>query len=358
MIQFILSAKQTQIYLISIIIIGFFACKNNPASPNPTEQATFDDPRSGAALAASFDGNKLVEWPDLDSIKNRRTYNIEMTRAVYLGHLNDVKGYLLYGRAFMENGQVENAADIFSKGILKFENTPDLYQARGESLLKSRQLTAAIDDLWKAGQKMENTPNPKGIIGMGLIDSIADMTLQYKNYLLMGIAFQCNNDFSNADKMFEVCGDFSTNSDLWVRSYYWQYSCYTRSNRMADAKSILSSVNDKMQILPSSKPYLDAMLHYKGTLAEKDFIDLEHPPKNSVDAEPWIIGAYAVGVKALLDKDQTKAIDVFKKILATGYWTLLPYIAAEGEMAHMKGVVIKDAEEIQLNTQEKRRNTK
>ena len=82
MIQFILSAKQTQIYLISIIIIGFFACKNNPASPNPTEQATFDDPRSGAALAASFDGNKLVEWPDLDSIKNRRTYNIEMNRAV------------------------------------------------------------------------------------------------------------------------------------------------------------------------------------------------------------------------------------------------------------------------------------
>lgn len=93
----------------------FFACKNNPASPNPTEQATFDDPRSGAALAASFDGNKLVEWPDLDSIKNRRTYNIEMNRAVYLGHLNDVKGYLLYGRAFMENGQVENAADIFQK---------------------------------------------------------------------------------------------------------------------------------------------------------------------------------------------------------------------------------------------------
>jgi hypothetical protein len=97
---------------------------------------------------------------------------------------------------------------------------------------------------------------------------------------------------------------------------------------MADAKSILSSVNDKMQILPSSKPYLDAMLHYKGTLAEKDFIDLEHPPKNSIDAEAWIIGAYAVGVKALLDKDQSK------------------------------GVVIKDAEEIQLNTQEKRRNTK
>lgn len=94
-------------------------------------------------------------------------------------------------------------------------------------------------------------------------DSLAGMSLQFRNYLLMGLAFQASKDFSSADKMFEVCGDFSTNSDLWIRSYYWQYECYHRSGRTDDIKNILSNVTPGMQISKSSQAYLDAMLFIK-----------------------------------------------------------------------------------------------
>lgn len=93
------------------------------------------------AFAVNLLGNKLQEWRDADSLKQYREAYIEQSRTVYLSKLDDPKGYIQYGRAFVANGQVENAIELYSKGIEKFPEVADLYLYRGEAMLLGRQLT-------------------------------------------------------------------------------------------------------------------------------------------------------------------------------------------------------------------------
>lgn len=346
-----------QIYQLILLCSILIACKNEPkngaASADPTQ-----DPKSGDALAANMMGDKLLAWNDPDSIKQRREQQIELARRNYLSKLNEPKGYLQYGRAYLANGQVENAIQIFGKGLEKFQEVPDLHVYNGEAHLIGRQFKAATEQFWKAGQKMEKASSASGISGMQDKDSIAGMTLQFKNYMLMGLAFQNNNDFSSADKMFEVCGDFSTNSDLWIRAYYWQYQCYHRSGRVQETANILSNISKTMQLLPISKSYLDAMLYYKSEISAAELIDLSKAPATHEEAEDWMVRAYALGVKYLLDKKDIDALKVFNAMMATGYWDLLPYLAAEAELARIKGVEQTEPEVIELNSKEKKRPVK
>ncbi|MBK9271456.1 MAG: hypothetical protein IPM48_07650 [Saprospiraceae bacterium] len=342
-----------QIYCFIAILTGLVSCKTDPKNQDTLEQ--LNDAKDGVALAANLFGDKLNQWPDSDSVIRMRESDIETARAAYLGKLADPKGYLQYGKAFLAHGNVENAIQIFGKGIEKFPEIPDLYLYSGEAMLIGRQLRPSIDQFWKAGQHMEKSTHPTGISGMSGSDSLAGMTLQYRNYLLMGLAFQMSKDFTSADKMFEVCGDFSSNTDLWIRSYYWQYECYNRSGRTQDVQNILSNISPTMQITSSSRAYLDAMLFYKGEKSEKDLVDLNTLPKTSAEAEDWLIRAYAVGVKHLLNKDQEKAIQVFKKMLATKYWNQLPYLAAEGELVLIGNVELQEPELIELNTEGKKK---
>lgn len=346
-----------QTYAFFLISVFILSCKNDQKGNEAVVDPALD-PKQGKALAVNLMGDKLLDWQDPDSVKNLRMFNIEESRRIYLGKLDDPKGYLLYGRAFLANGQVENAIQIFSKGTAKFPEVPDLYLYNGEAMLLGRQLQPAIDQFWKAGQNMEKLTAPAGISGLSYRDSLAGISLQFKNYLLMGLAFQCNRDLSSADKMFEVCGDFSTNPDLWIRSYYWQYECYNRSGRQKEAQSLLGNISKTMQILPVSQSYLDAMLYYKGEISEKDLVDLTKLPTSSHEAEDWLVRAYAVGVKNLLQDKNEEAIRVFKTIISTGYWNQLPYLATEGELARLGGVEIKEPEVIELNTQDKKRPVK
>ncbi|MBK7234026.1 MAG: hypothetical protein IPH93_17610 [Saprospiraceae bacterium] len=345
-----------QIYCFFWMSSILFSCKNDPKNSETMDVAP--DPKDGVALSVNLFGDKLNEWPDPDSVVSMRQSVIETARTAYLGKLEEPKGYLVYGRAYLTNGNVENAIQIFGKGSAKFPQVPDFYVYSGEAMLLGRQLRSAIDQFWKAGQNMEKSTSAEGISGMTGRDSLAGMSLQFRNYLLMGLAFQASKDFSSADKMFEVCGDFSTNSDLWIRSYYWQYECYHRSGRTDDIKNILSNVTPGMQISKSSQAYLDAMLFYKGEKSESELVDINTMPTTSAEAEDWLIKAYAVGVKYLLAKNQEKATDVFKKMMSTKYWNQLPYLAAESELALIGGIEQIEPEVIELNTEDKKKPVK
>lgn len=339
--------KSFQIYTFSFITI-LSSCKNDPKQ---AQTAVDPDPmlNESEALAVDLEGNKLLHWKDADSVWTQRKKHVDDMRIAYLSKIEEPASYINFARAYSDAGRIENAIDILNKGANKFPEVPDFYLYRGENLLRGRQLTESIDDFWKAGQKMEKSTKGFGVAGMTGEDSIAGMSLAYRNYLMMGLAFMCNNDMSSADKFFEVCGDFSTNSDLWARSYYWQYACYSRSGRSNDAQDILKNLSENMQILSVSQPYLDALKYYKGLIKESDLVDVKSLPTNSVEADSWLIKAYAVGIKNLLDNKKDKAINAFENIKRSGYWNSLPYIAAEAELFNLSGKKYVAPERIELD---------
>lgn len=95
-----------------------FSCKNDPKNSETMDVAP--DPKDGVALSVNLFGDKLNEWPDPDSVVSMRQSVIETARTAYLGKLEEPKGYLVYGRAYLTNGNVENAIQIFGKGSAKF----------------------------------------------------------------------------------------------------------------------------------------------------------------------------------------------------------------------------------------------
>ncbi len=348
--------KSIQIFLLTLLLI-FCSCKNE--SKQAETPIDYDPllPES-EALAVDLEGNKLLHWKDVDSVWAQRKKYVDDMRIAYLSKIEEPASYINFARAYSEAGRIENAIDILNKGANKFPEVPDFYLYRGENLLRSRQLTDGVDDFWKAGQKMEKSSKGDGVAGMRGEDSIAGMSIAYRNYLLMGIAFLCNNDLSSADKFFEVCGDFSTNSDLWARSYYWQYACYSRSGRSKDAQDILKNLNADMQILSVSKPYLDALKYYKGLIKESDLVDTKTLPTNSVEANPWLVKMYAVGIKNLIDGNKDKAMLTFEIIKRSGYWNTLPFIVAEAELFNLSGKKYVAPEKIDLDNSKAKKEAK
>ncbi len=337
---------------LSIVCIGLLlatnACKNDKKAE--AVQALSQEELSGTTYAVTVDGKRLLEIPEPDSIKMQNKANIDAARMYYLGNLTEAKAYLNYGVQCLKSGLIENALQVLGKGIEQFPNTADLNLYRGIAAVQGRQFTAAINDFWKAGKGVEGQKNVKGMLDKSDDEKKVDATLQYEIYTWMGLAFQCQGDFSNAEKMYEVCGDFSTNSDLYCMAYYWQYQSYKRAGREKDADRILESVDPKMFITPITKPYLDALLYYKGALKENELVDLIKPPQSSVEARDWTIKAYAIAVKALLDKNESRYIETLEKIESIPYWNQMAYIAAEADLHKLKGFDYQQMETKELNS--------
>ncbi|MDQ3143067.1 MAG: hypothetical protein M3Q56_12560 [Bacteroidota bacterium] len=342
---------QIVFYSLFIAVCFSYSCKPEQktgiqALP-PDESAK--DP--GSILAVSLDGKVLTTWADPDSVNQILTKELDQFRNYYLSHLEEPVSYLAYGRKFLQLGKIENAIDIFSKGIAKFDKNPDLYIARGEAHIKARMFNSATDDLWKGGQNIQGQDIGSGLLKNRGEDSIINSSLSYKNYLFLGQAFQCKGDFANADKMFEICADFSTNSDLYMRSYYWQYQCFARSGRTKEAEELIKGIDPKSHIFPVTKPYLESLLFLRGDLSEAQLVDISKMPKTSEEAKSWLVRAYAVALKAQLKKDQDKTVSVFKNIFQSGYWDQMPYIMAEADYARLLGIDIQESQTIQLRAE-------
>ncbi|HEX5626204.1 MAG TPA: hypothetical protein VFX48_09315, partial [Saprospiraceae bacterium] len=103
-------------------------------------------------------------------------------------------------------------------------------------------------------------------------------------------------------------------------------------------------------ISPITKPYLDALLYYKGELQEKDLVNLDQAPKSSIEARDWTIKAYAIAVKALVDQAPARQLKALEKITATPYWNQMPYIAAEADLHKIKGFQYQEMETKELKS--------
>ena len=342
------------------ILCMVYACKQDGKSAADADKAMQDknqEELNATAYAVTLDGKRLLEIPEPDSMKIANKAELDAARMHYLGHLSEVKPYLNYGILCLKSGFIENAIQVFGKGLEQFPNTADLHLYRGIAAVQGRQFRVAIDDFWKAGKGVEGQRNVKGILDKSPEEKKIDATIQYDIYKWMGLAFQCQGDFSNAEKMYEVCGDFSTNSDLYCMSYYWQYQSYKRAGRDKDADGILETIDPKMFITPVTKPYLDAMLYYKGALNEQDLVDFNKLPQSSKEAFDWTIKAYAVAVNSLLEKNEVKYVETLEKIMAIPYWNQMPYIAAEAELHKIKGYDYEQMETQELNTDKKKKKT-
>lgn len=345
--------------LISACIITQ-SCKPNSkvdsnANTAPVEKEV---PDNSPNLSISIDGRLLKPWNDAPEIIVAKDKRVEETRNQYLAKNNLLEPYIAHARAFVNNGRIENAIKICDKGLEKFPNNADLLVLNAEAKFKGRQLNDAIDNAWDAGKSLEGKGNNIGVLKLTGKDSSFNYSLGFKNYLTLALAMQCLNDQTNGLKMIEIVSDFCTNPDLYTVANYYQYQFYSRTVRVKDAQEIAKGIEKTKPVLAPAKPYLHALLFWKGDMSEADLVDVNNPPSEHSKAEEWIIKAYAVAIKALNNNDNEKAKKVLMKIVTTGFWDYYPYILAEKELAAMGGVNYQEPETINLNAADRQATKK
>ena len=339
------------IFYFLLLIVAFATCKE--VKKETPKAATESNDSQAPNLAISIDGRMLKPWNDTPENLLSQEARINEGRNNYLKKNNDIEPYISYVRDFLKAGKIEHAIKICDKGFEKFPAQTDLLVLRAEAQLKGRQLQSAIDDCWDAGKSLESKGNYMGLVKQTGKDSIFNGSVAYKNYLTLSVAMQTKNDLSNAEKMYEIVSDFCTNPDLYTQTHYFQYQCYARATKKEEAKKLLANVEKTKSVLAPAKPYLQSLVFWKGELTEAELVYLNVIPTTHDLAEDWIIKAYAVAVKQMLMNQTDAAKATLTKIVTTGFWDYYPYILAEKDLAQLGGIVYKEPEHVNLNSNSK-----
>jgi len=251
---------------------------------------------------------------------------------------SDVSAWLRLGRSTAELGRLREAVGIFSQVAATYFDDPRVYRERGEILLRLRQLDGAIADLRKAGLLsvgrgpiVESAPTFEGEVEA---PAIALTTTQYQAFLLQGVALYCKGNYAAAYPVLAEAAGIALTADERSRAMLWLFFALRRVGDGRDAKSVLDLVEPEWAE-NARFPEIGLLLAFKG-LVPSDTITaralagraderalysyglayfMQLRPERKEDAETWLLRAHS-----------------------GGNWATLPYLAAEADLARLRGV--------------------
>lgn len=247
---------------------------------------------------------------------------------------SDPMPYIWIGRHLAYLGRYGDAVAAFGQGIKRFPEDARFYRHRGHRYISTRQFDKAVADFEKAAQLVEGKADQVEPDGLPNAAGIPTSTLQTNIYYHLGLAHYLKGDFDAALSAYRRCLDLCTNNDMAVATRDWLYMTLRRLGRDAEAAKVLEPVTADMKLLESFS-YHKRLLMYRGQMKAGDLLK---PPSD--DPDPTLAYAtqgYGVGNWYLYQGQKEKAIDVYRKVLDTGYWSAFGYLAAEADL-HRLGV--------------------
>ncbi|RMG85551.1 MAG: hypothetical protein D6714_05750 [Bacteroidetes bacterium] len=275
-----------------------------------------------------FNGKKHYPIAEAPAVRHKKDSLLAIARQHYDQNPDNLDNIIWLGRRTAYLGNFREAVDIYSRGIEKFPDAPELYRHRGHRYLTLRKPDLAIADFEKAAQLAADRPiqiEPDGIPN-AINQPLSN--LQFNIFYHWGLAYYFKGDFDAAAQTFEKCMDYSINSDLIVANVDWLYRALRRAGRPDDAVAWLRYVDPEMKIIENAA-YFDLLLMYKGMLPEAELLPA-NPDTARLD---FVTKAYGLGNYFLVNGQTEAAKALFQKILDTDYWTAFGYIAAEADMA-------------------------
>ena len=158
-------------------------------------------------------------------------------------------------------------------------------------------------------------------------------TLQSNIAYHLSLAYYLKGDFARALPVYRKELAEARNDDRRVSTAHWLYMSLRRLGRDTEAAQVLVPISRQMNVIENDT-YHRLLLLYKGELPVDSVLTVGPSGEMSVtDAT----GAYGVGNWHLYNGRRADAERVFRRILAGGQWGAFGYIAAEAELARMRG---------------------
>ncbi|MGH7662783.1 MAG: tetratricopeptide repeat protein [Gemmatimonadaceae bacterium] len=284
------------------------------------------------AEARSLLGNALVS-PELPpETRQRYEEQLREARARYDNDSTNADAIIWLGRRTAYLGRYREAVDVFTRGIALHPRDARFLRHRGHRYITLRRIREAAQDLRAAAALVADTPDQVEPDGLPNARNIPTSTLQSNIWYHLGLAHYLEGDFATALHAYREGMLVSANRDMRVAMTHWLYMTLRRLGRRTEAAALLESITDTMDIIENDG-YHRLLLMYKGRLSADSLLAAARS-RGAVDAAT--VG-YGVGNWYFYGSRRALADSIFRQIVHGGQWSAFGHIAAEAELARLRG---------------------
>ena len=326
-----MSNPSPSIFFAILLLFLTGACTAPPTEAEAAEQE-FVEQAPPVALKSLL-GKELLPWQESAAARARKDSLLAIARTNWEQYPDDLQNIIWYGRRIAYLFRYREANDVFTAGMTKFPDAPELYRHRGHRYISLREFDKAVADLQKAADLMKGRPveiEPDGIPNR-LNKPLS--SLQFNVWYHLALAHYLLGDFEQAERAYLECMKVSTNPDLLVATADWLYMTLRRQGKEDEASILLSTIGPDLEIIENAS-YYKRLQMYQGMITPDALLDLEND--SSAAQLDIVTQGYGVGNWYFYNGEEEKGSEVFRKVVAQQYWPAFGYIAAEAELARMQ----------------------
>jgi tetratricopeptide (TPR) repeat protein len=242
---------------------------------------------------------------------------------------------MLLAKRTAEMGRLREAVGLLSRTAAVHFSNPRVFRQRGELLLMLRQFQLAKSDFQRAGALLI------GRQGIGMAEAVdlpegggAQLTtVQFRTALLLGITHYLLGAWVPSRDVLIEAVRLAPNDDDLAQAAVWLFFATRRIGTGAAAAEVLRALGSNLQVDLSRHEY-ELLLGYKGQVPS-DTINAR--ATNRAGGDERALYAYGIGLWHLVRGQTDDAEPWLDEARTIPNWASLPYIAAEAELARLRG---------------------
>lgn len=284
-----------------------------------------------ASQPTSLLGRPLHERSEGDDLTKLDAY-----LAGALARLEDVPSdperIVWVGRRLGYLWRMRQAIDVYTRGIQSHPQYAPLYRHRGHRYISLREFDKAIADLERAAELIAGKPDRVEPDGMPNARNVPLTTTGFNVWYHLALAHYLKGNYERALRAFRKTTEYTRGvDDNLVAVTDWMYMSLRRLGRDDEASALLERIKPDMEII-ENRAYHRRLLSYKGLIDPATLLDVEQASELDVATL-----AYGLGNWYFCNGREAKAVDLFERIVAGPYWPAFGFIAAEADLARIRG---------------------
>jgi tetratricopeptide (TPR) repeat protein len=246
---------------------------------------------------------------------------------------HDAEALIWTGRRSAYLGRYRVAIQLYTRGVELHPNDARFLRHRGHRYITTRRLDAAVADLERAAEMTRGRDDEIEPDGLPNERNIPTGTLHSNIWYHLGLARYLQGDFEGALEAYRECLVFSKNPDMLSATSHWLYMTLRRLGRDDEADGVLEPIHDGMDII-ENHDYHRLLLMYKGQQDAEQLLAEAEAGEGGVGLATT---AYGVANWFFYNGKRDRAVEIFERIVETDSWAAFGYIAAEAELARLRG---------------------
>lgn len=177
----------------------------------------------------------------------------------------DLDALVWYGRRTAYDGDFAGAVALFTRGLERFPDEPELLRHRGHRYLSLRRFAEARADLERAARLLEGRPDEIELDGAPNDFQVPRGTLHTNVWYHLGLACHLLARDEEAARAFARCLAAATNDDFRVAAAYWRVLALFHLGRTDETRALAAHFAARELDLMESFDYAELLRLFGGT---------------------------------------------------------------------------------------------